>query len=494
MSPEAWHTVTVLLTRDSFFRLAKLGLSGALLALVSIASAQPTSRKVAATFKPDGEWKDYPTRTLAELPPAAAAKPDADLSRYGGSSKESARATGFFRTEKIDGRWWLIDPDGHRFIHKGVASVRTTSTPGAVAALTAKFGGADKWAQQTAELLSTHGFNGLGGWSDFESFRRMTKPLVYTHMWNFMSAYGKQRGGTFQLPGHTGYPSNCIFVFDPEFEKFCDTYARQLADTKDDPWLLGHFSDNEMPLPREALKNYLSLPEKDAGYQAAIQWLRERHGAKATVQSVTANDTRDFHALVVGRYFQIVSRAIKKYDPNHLYLGSRFYGTDIRYPEIFKACGPHVDVVSVNYYRAWTPAPEKLAMWERESGRPALITEWYAKGVDSGMPNVGGAGWLVKSQRDRGAFYQNFALGLLESKVCVGWHWFKYIDNDPDDKKVDPSNRDSNKGIVNNRYEPYVPLLDAMKQLNDRTYSLVEFFDKPAAPHANLAKPAKKSD
>ena len=185
-------------------------------------------------------------------------------------------------------------------------------------------------------------------------------------------------------------------------------------------------------------------------------------------------------------FHSIVSRAVKKHDPNHLYLGARFYGADIRQPEIFRACGPHVDVVSVNYYRAWTPEAEKLAMWERESGKPCLITEWYAKGADSGLPNFGGAGWLVKTQRERGLFYQNFVLALLESKVCVGWHWFKYMDNDPDDTRVDPSNRDSNKGIVNNRYVPYAPLLELMKEINERAYSLVDYFDrKPGlASHA----------
>jgi hypothetical protein len=102
--------------------------------------------------------------------------------------------------------------------------------------------------------------------------------------------------------------------------------------------------------------------------------------------------------------------------------------------------------------------------------------------MDSGMGNTGGAGWLVKTQRERGWFYQNFALGLLESKVCVGWHWFRYSDNDPADKAVDPSNRDSNKGIVSNRYEPYAPLLDAMKPLNERVYTLADYFDHAEKP------------
>jgi len=94
------------------------------------------------------------------------------------------------------------------------------------------------------------------------------------------------------------------------------------------------------------------------------------------------------------------------------------------------------------------------------------------------MANTTGAGWLVKTQRDRGWFYQNFALALLESRVCVGWHWFKYADNDPTDTKADPSNLDSNKGIVSADYTPWVDLLAAMKALNDRTYSLVNHMDR----------------
>ncbi|MDP3209629.1 MAG: hypothetical protein Q8M65_10805, partial [Rhodoglobus sp.] len=86
-----------------------------------------------------------------------------------------------------------------------------------------------------------------------------------------------------------------------------------------------------------------------------------------------------------------------------------------------------------------------------------LITEWYAKGMDSGMANTSGAGWTVKTQADRGRFYENFTLGLLEARGCVGWHWFKYGDNDPTDTKADPSNTDSNKGIVTNRYAPSTP-------------------------------------
>jgi hypothetical protein len=222
----------------------------------------------------------------------------------------------------------------------------------------------------------------------------------------------------------------------------------------------------------------LTLPPDDPGRQAAVAWLAQRHGPSAGAADVTNGDQAGFLAYAADRYFRVVSAAIRKYDPNHLYLGARFNGQTLRLPEVFRAAGPHLDVVSVNYYSAWTPDPDRLAMWKRESGKPVIITEWYAKGADSGMANTTGAGWLVKTQRDRGWFYQNFVLGLLESRVCVGWHWFKYADNDPTDTKADPSNLDSNKGIVSADYAPWTELLAAMKALNDRTYNLVTYMDR----------------
>ena len=43
---------------------------------------------------------------------------------------------------------------------------------------------------------------------------------------------------------------------------------------------------------------------------------------------------------------------------------------------------------------------------------------------------------------------------------------------------ADPSNRDSNKGLVNLRYELYPDLLAAMNSLNANVYALADHFDK----------------
>lgn len=455
-------------------------------ALTALAETLLPARTVEAAAKPGHLWHAFPTRTQADLPAAAASRLEGELTSYGGLAAQKAKATGFFYTTQRAGRWWLVDPVGGLFLNKGVVSVSPLPSAGAQAAFTAKFGTLTNWAAQTTRQLRQLGFNGLGAWSDTASLAAAPQPLNYTRIWNFMASYGRKRGGTLTQPGHTGYPNDCIFVFDPEFETFCNEHAKQLAADKNNPHLLGHFSDNELPFHLGALTNYLALPKSDPGQRAAMAWLQARHGEKAGLKDVTPQDDRDFLELVVARYFRIVATAIKKYDPNHLFLGSRFYGRGLAVPEIFRAAGPFVDVVSVNYYNAWTPDAARLATWEHESHKPILITEWYAKGMDSGMGNTGGAGWLVKTQRERGEFYENFTLGLMESKVCVGWHWFKYIDNDPTDTKTDPSNRDSNKGLFNNRFEPYTPLLESMKQINQRAYSLIEYFDGKSPLDAKL--------
>lgn len=462
--------------------------SGGLLALlVTLSLAQAESGMVAVQVQvaPGKSWTNYPTRTLEALPTEVTSQVDSALSQYGGLLARKEKATGFFYPKQIGDRWWLVDPEGCLFFHKAVVAVSPIGGSGAHVAFKEKFGTDSNWVATTTSLLQSQGFNGAGAWSDTQRLRQAARPLVYTRIWNFMSSYGAKRGGTYQQSGHTGYPNDCIFVFDPEFEKFCDNYAKQLTKNREDPWLLGHFSDNEMPFKRDAIFNYLQLPENDPGHQAARVWLKSRHGDQATNSDITEQDRKDFLALVTDRYYRIVSAAIKKYDPHHCFLGSRFHGGELNYPEVFKAAGVYVDVMAVNYYRAWTPSPEKLARWSKESGRPILITEWYVKGADAGLANTSGAGWIVRSQQDRGRFYQHFTLGLIESKVCVGWHWFKYADNDPTEPGTDPSNRDSNKGVVTARYAPYSELLQGMRLLNERVYRLAEFFDQ-AATHETL--------
>ena len=211
-----------------------------------------------------------------------------------------------------------------------------------------------------------------------------------------------------------------------------------------------------------------------AMHDGALYWLTKR-GAKR--EKISDEDRRAFVEHVYDLYFEITTKAIRAVLPHHLCLGSRFHDPAVNKQGVWRAAGKWCDVISLNYYYVWTPQTDIVQRWTEWSGKPCMITEFYAKGADSGMANTTGAGWLVKTQAERGAFYQNFALALMQSKTCVGWHWFKYMDNDPADPKTDPSNKDSNKGMFNATYEPYQPLLDSMRELNTRVYSIIDHID-----------------
>jgi hypothetical protein len=427
------------------------------------------------------EYKNYPTRTIATLQGFAPA--EVKLSKYGGRLDKRTKATGFFHVEKLNGRWWAVDPDGYYFLHNAPNDVQPGGSARTQQALKEKYGDRAGWIAATRKFFFANGFNGAGAWSATQDIQadnaKADQPLAYTINLDFMSKYGAKRGGTYQQPGHKGYPNDVIFVFDPGFEEFAEQHAKQLAQNKKDKNLFGYFSDNEMPLLRKNLDGYLKLPPSEPGYVAAKKWADERH---ITLETITDQNRQDFLAYAAERYFSIVAKAMKKYDPNHMYLGCRFHGAQRYYPELLRVAGKYLDVVSINYYNNWTPEKIWVHDWEQLTGKPFLVTEWYVKGEDApGLANTAGAGWVVKTQADRGLFYQNFTLGLLESKNCVGWHWFKYQDNDPTLVGAEPSNTNANKGIVDNYLNPYQPLLDKMKELNFQMYHLADFFDQRPA-------------
>ncbi|MHC4677216.1 MAG: hypothetical protein ACYTEK_00815 [Planctomycetota bacterium] len=438
--------------------------------------------KVPVKKKPaDKNWTLRDTRTIELLDGFQPGSKKITTGRYGGRADKRTEATGFFYPKRIAGRWWLIDPDGHLFVNFGVCSVNIGKSEISREPVKKAFGTPRKWAEFSTELLARHGFNGTGGWSDTELLKKAPHRLAYTLSWNFMGSFGRSKNLVRQEPGHLGYPNRCIPVFHRDFETFCNDHAEQLAASRDDPWLIGHFSDNELPIVTDMLDRSLQLdvnhPDLRYGYEAAQRWLDERKGGRAKPKDITDADRAAFLNYAVERYYRITTRAIRSHDPHHLCLGSRLHGRALSLPSLFRVAGKYLDVIAVNYYGAWGPDPEKMAMWSRESGRPFMITEFYAKGHDVGLANNSGAGWLVPTQKDRARFYQHFTMGLLESKSCVGWHWFKYRDNNPEDLSTDPSNRDSNKGIVDHQFNPYTTLLEGMKALNDEAYALVDYFD-----------------
>jgi hypothetical protein len=426
-------------------------------------------------------WTEFPTRTLERLP-AFHPRASTRLGPFGGNAGHKLAGPGFFRAKRESGRWWLVDPDGFACIQPSIAAVRPGESERSQQALLERFGSREKWAEATQALLRENAITATGAWSDNALLNAAPNRLPWYSTLSFMGTFAKARKLNVRQAGHIGFIHDCMPLFHPEFEPFCDEYARKLAETKNDRFLAGHFSDNELPNPVDSLDRYLKLdPATDAlrvNRDAAVEWLRKRKGAAANASDITREDRESFREHVYERYLGITNQAIRRYDPNHLCLGPRLWGPSIHSSGVLRACGRHLDVIAVNIYHQWEPVPSMLAMWRKESDKPYMVTEFYAKGEDSGLSNTTGAGWLVRTQRDRGEFYQHFTLALLESRDCVGWQWLTYIDNDPTNKKAELSNLDSNKGIVSVLFQPWQELVARMKALNQQVYELARFFDR----------------
>ncbi|MBC7846002.1 MAG: T9SS type A sorting domain-containing protein [Flavobacterium sp.] len=440
-----------------------------------------TGFKVDYKTTPSGTYAAKSTRTICQLPEFYENAPAIATNIYGSRTDKQTTATGYFYSKMIDGRWWVVDPDGYLNICRAVNAISKGTGTTSTNAFATKFGNSTTtWMTTTKEFLKGIGFNVAGAWSTTSTITsnptQASNPLAYTIILNWMSGYGA--GRTVQLAGHMGYPNDCIFVFEQGFVNYCETKAQALAANKYDKNLFGYFTDNELPFKNANLTGYLNLgvtEPTNENYLAAKQWLTDN--GYTTADATNTEVQKKFLGYVGKTYFSIVYNAIKKYDPNHMSLGPRVDKEEARANSYFmQAVGPYVDILAINYYREWTPNSAFMTAWGTNLNKPFMVTEFYTKGEDSGLANTSGAGWVVKTQLDRGYEYQNYTLALLESKYCVGWHWFKYFDNDPS-MPGDPSNIDGNKGIFKIDYEPYTDLVEKMKELNLKTYNLIDYFD-----------------
>jgi hypothetical protein len=169
---------------------------------------------------------------LALAPFAALTAPYADdYDAYGGWRKLNGEKTGFFHTQRIDGRWWLVTADGNVFFSKGVDNVsyapEADSSPKAPDDLTA-------WAAMATGQLRGWNFNTAGAWSASQIY---TAGIGYAPVVNIASSVGRDvwlKGGV-------------VDYFSPEFHDAADRVAQRLcAPHAKDPWLIGYFTDNEL--------------------------------------------------------------------------------------------------------------------------------------------------------------------------------------------------------------------------------------------------------
>jgi hypothetical protein len=418
-----------------------------------------------------GQWihDEWPGKAanLEQLKAAWAAEEKAlgaggfDYCKYGGYQSTKARATGFFRVEKIDGRWWFVDPDGHLFLSMGADSMAASSatatqgreqlfaaipppeTGGRGGAsfytwnLTRRWGAdwSDKWIDLTARRMAAWGFNTVGNWSDQRLAGAHRTPYVYT-----------SRGW-----GETG-PMGIADVYAPNFAETIDRAAAQQCDSrKDDPYLLGYFLGNEPPWPgHESVAVDAILAGRESPLQQELR--------KFLAAGDTPERRRTFLYEVYRQFAEAVTGAIRKHDPNHLSLGLRFGETTpveiIRASKVF-------DVYSLNNY-AYGRNREELDKVREAIDKPVLIGEFHF-----GVPGRGLAPGLKQTanQEERGAAYRYYVESTAADPSFVGAHWFEWID-EPNTGRNDGENY--NIGFVDVTDRPYRELVDAAQATHKR--------------------------
>jgi hypothetical protein len=473
--------------------------------------------------------KDWPgkTKSLADM----AARRDAeagelarrrgppDWDRFGGAaSGPRLNATGYFRTEKYRGKWWLVDPDGHLFFSHGIDCVGATeSTP--ISERTnwfADFSAQPEFAEfesrprvllghyagqspecfsfDSANLLRKYGpdwratnriiiqrrlrswgVNTIGNWSD--SRLRAMKETPYTD--------SIASGGSKMIEGSEGYWGKFPDVFDPSFTNALRRSARNKS-SANDPWCLGYFSDNEMSWGEDLSIALAALKSgtNQAAKQVFARDLESKYGGIAKLNAAWGADYASWDAFLASQttpdkakakadleafytkaaeqYFRCAREAVKALAPNQLYLGCRFAWVNAR---AAAAAAKYCDVVSYNIYKP------SVAAFHFDGGAdvPLMIGEFHFGALDRGLFHTG----LVptENQEARAEAYKEYVLGALRHPQFVGCHWFQYRDEPVTGRSWDGENYQI--GFVDVADTPYRELIDAAREAGYHLYDEV---------------------
>jgi hypothetical protein len=392
--------------------------------------------------------------------------------RFGGYLNTKAKATGYFRVEQIDGRWWFVDPDGHLFFSTsstGIGSgsgdsrlkgredyfaalppVEAAPAPGRRPRtgfyawnLARRHGGESntRWIDLAIRRMESWGLNTIGNWSDSQ--------LWDTHK----KAYVVNLRGWGMETGYLGMPD----VFSDEFPKIVDqAAAEQCAPRRNDPYLLGYFIANEPPWPgRESLVVDIILDRPPSAIQ--------REARIFLAAGDTPERRRQFIYRAFDRYLEVINAAIRRHDPNHLNLGLRFGGS-VPPPEMLRASAAF-DVYSMNVYATAVDAKVMEEIY-RVIRRPIIVGEFHF-----GVPGRGLAAGLVqvRDQAERGTAYRYYVEQAASFPAFIGSSWFQWVDQ-PSTGRMDGENY--NIGLVDVTDRPYRELIDAMKTTHRRLYEV----------------------
>ncbi len=431
-----------------------------------------------------------------------------EWNRFGGFAKGPRfEATGHFRTQKIDSKWWIIDPDGYLFWSAGVNSAgklevhtpfhgrehffegmpeknndnqilfTNDSYKYGLANLYRKYGANSEGEYVAVSLkrMKSWGLNTMGGWSVETVGQHPEKIRIpYTVYINAISPAINDK-----------FPD----VFDPLWKADVERMIKEKAAlVKDDPWFFGFFINNEIHwgTPYSLANHTLSKDGSSAGKKVYIDLLRQHFDSinafnKATGAAFkswnellnteitreslnmaalrTINEEHYTHMCEV--YFKTTKDLIDTYAPGKMYLGCRWHGNHKNQINMSVAAR-YLDILSFNAYEnevEFYPYPPESI------DKPFMITEFNFGALDSGKFFTG-LGY-ASDQRNRGEKYQNFIKGALRNPRCVGAHWFMWANSTTAGRG---NGENANCGLVSKTDQIYYELISYMRIINYQLY------------------------
>lgn len=408
-------------------------------------------------------------REMAGLRPGIAG-----ADRWGGWAEgPQLQATGHFRVEKYDGKWWFVDPDGHLFFSHGICHVKPENVGSVagrenyferpcedfnVANLKLRYGADWKkvWLELTAARLNAWGINTTGDWSDPQFEQSHAVP--YT-------AYFKTVAAT-RLKIVRSWWGSMRDPFAPDFEPDLRRNAEllQKRNAHEDPWCLGWFVDNELDFGKDEFAladSALAAPDEQPARREYLRFLKER--GVDPKGKIPDGVRRAFSRRILEKYYSTVAAVMKEMAPKKLYLGSRIArGTDDAWEIAAKYC----DVVSANIYSS-TPAVEAPPS---AVDRPYLVGEFHFGAMDRGM-FTGGLG-VSSDQFDRSMRYRDYVEAALRDPHFVGVHWFQWQDQPLAGRRQVGDAENYNIGFVNVTDDPYREMVAVARSVAARMYRL----------------------
>jgi hypothetical protein len=369
--------------------------------------------------------------------------------------------------------WWLVSPEGRKFFSLGVCCIHqgtsrdTFDVENPSYAAWQHYPTSAAWADTTLRRLKSWGFTTISGWSDFEALRKSREPLWLTPVLHI--------GSTAGAPWWDMWDAKNI-------RRMEEVAREQILALRDDPRLLGYYSDNELgwwnatlwkmtleqpgssgqrkrlvQLLRNVYEDDWKKLQRDFEAENAENWRQLQRGGMLFLKSGGRgiHVMRRFLGLLAERYYQLMRDIIRKYDPRALFFGDRYQS--FYYPEVARASARYVDGASSNLNATWNDGTFLrcyLDTLHALTGKPILISEFYLAATDnrSGNKNTQGGYPLVTTQRQRAEAARNTLLALVRLPYVLGADWFQLMD-EPTHGREDGEN--FNFGLVDIHDHPY---------------------------------------